>query len=85
MILPLRDYLPTRGPTFVNTKDEWKGTRIIFDIAAKGDKTELRFVHEGLLPRLECYNDCSDTCGSIVRCDLRSLITGGARQSQATR
>src|SRR5450432_4183349 len=29
--------------SFVNDKDEWKGTDIVFEMARKGDKTELRF------------------------------------------
>ncbi len=30
---------------FTQDKTEWKGTNIAFDIAKKGDKTEVRFTH----------------------------------------
>src|SRR5690242_6210269 len=46
--------------SFVNDKDEWTGTDIIFEIAEKDGKTEVHFLHEGLVPAFECYNDCSN-------------------------
>src|SRR5262245_32820556 len=42
---------------FVKDKTEWKDTDIVFEIARKGDKTELRFTHVGLVPAFECYGD----------------------------
>ncbi len=44
---------------FVQDRDEWKGTDIVFEIAKKGDKTELRFTHRGLATAYECYKECS--------------------------
>ena len=40
---------------FVKDKDEWNGTDIVFEIAKKGDKTELHFTHVCLVPAIECY------------------------------
>lgn len=65
------------GPMFVADKTEWKGTRIVFDIARKGSKTEVRFTHQGLIPRLECHESCTDAWGSIIRGSLRNLISAG--------
>lgn len=65
------------GPKFVSNKIEWKGTQVIFDISKKGNKTEVHFTHKGLIPRLECYDSCSDAWGSIIRGSLQSLITTG--------
>jgi len=45
--------------TFLKKKDEWNGTKLIFEIAKKGGKTQLRFTHEGLVPKIECYNSCT--------------------------
>lgn len=53
-------WLVTEGElSFVEKKDEWKGTKIIFDIAKKGNQTEVRFTHQGLNPDIECYDSCS--------------------------
>ncbi len=62
---------------FVKDKTEWTGTDIIFDIAKKGDKTELRFTHEGLEPAFECYEGCAGAWSGIVSSNLRKLIAGG--------
>jgi hypothetical protein len=65
---------------FVNDKSEWNGTKITFEIAKKGDKTEVRFTHVGLVPEHECFNACSNAWGSYINGSLRSLITTGKGQ-----
>lgn len=62
---------------FTKDKTEWKGTDITFDISKKGDKTEVRFTHVGLVPESECYDACSNAWGSYINGSLRSLITSG--------
>jgi len=62
---------------FVRDKTEWTGTKIIFDISIKGDKTQISFTHEGLVPKYECYKDCSNAWTDIIRQSLYSLITTG--------
>lgn len=61
--------------SFVIDKNEWKGTDIVFEIGKKGDKTEVRFTHIGLVPAYECYDDCSNAWGLLVNGNLRRLIT----------
>jgi uncharacterized protein YndB with AHSA1/START domain len=65
---------------FVDDKTEWNGTQVIFEIARKGDQTELRFTHVGLVPAFQCYGDCSGAWGFYVNDSLRSLITTGKGQ-----
>ena len=62
---------------FVKDKDEWNGTDIAFEITRKGDKTELRFTHVGLVPTIECYGKCSGAWGYYINESLRNLITTG--------
>jgi hypothetical protein len=66
--------------SFVNDKTEWKGTDVVFEIARKGNKTELRFTHAGLVPAFECYGECSNAWGFYVNGSLRSLIKTGKGQ-----
>ena len=65
---------------FVKDKSEWNGTKIIFVVSKKGDKTEVRFTHVGLVPDYECYGACSNAWGSYVNSSLRKLITKGKGQ-----
>jgi hypothetical protein len=62
---------------FVKDKDEWTGTDVVFEIARKDDKTELRFTHVGLVPAIECYGKCAGAWGYYINESLRSLITTG--------
>ena len=63
--------------SFAKDKDEWKGTRVVFEIAPKGGKTELRFIHEGLTPKMECFSACSEGWDFYVATSLKNLITTG--------
>jgi len=65
---------------FVEDKSEWKGTKITFEVSKKGDKTEVRFTHVGLVPEYECFNACSNAWGTYIKGSLRSLITTGKGQ-----
>jgi hypothetical protein len=65
---------------FVADKTEWDGTDIVFEITRKGDKTELRFTHVGLVPDVECYGGCSGAWGFYIQDSLRALITTGKGQ-----
>ena len=62
---------------FTEDKSEWKDTAIRFEIARKGNKTEVRFAHLGLVPEYECFDVCSNAWGSYINGSLRSLITTG--------
>ncbi len=62
---------------FVNNKTEWTGTKIIFDVSAKDNKTQLQFTHQGLTPTFECYGGCSGGWTALIEQSLHSLITTG--------
>jgi hypothetical protein len=62
---------------FVRDTSEWDGTDIVFEIARKRDKTEIRFTHVGLVPTIECYDGCSGAWGFYVNESLCSFIANG--------
>jgi hypothetical protein len=61
---------------FIKEKSEWDGTKVSFDISKKGDKTLIRFTHQGLIPALECFEACSGGWSYYIE-SLRRLIEKG--------
>ena len=65
---------------FTKDKSEWKGNKIIFEIAEKDNKTQLQFTQEVLVPGYECYEVCHDAWSNYIKNSLRSLVTTGKGQ-----
>jgi hypothetical protein len=63
--------------SFIKDKSEWTGTKVVFEISEINNKTQLRFTHLGLIPKIECYNDCSNAWSQLIGQSLFSLITTG--------
>ncbi len=66
--------------TFAKDKSEWTGTKIIFEISKIKNKTRVHFTHKGLVPKFECYGDCSNAWAQLIQKSLFSLITTGKGQ-----
>jgi hypothetical protein len=60
--------------TFLEKTDEWTGTKIIFEISEKDDKTQLTFTHVGLTPEIECYDSCAPAWTQYVHNKLLPLL-----------
>ena len=43
---------------WINNKKEWNGTNVVFELSKKENATQIDFTHIGLVPGVECYNDC---------------------------
>jgi len=69
---------------FTKDKSEWKGTKIIFEIAKKDNKTQLIFTHQGLVPEYECFKICKDAWTQYVQQSLFNLITKGQGQPNSS-
>lgn len=66
--------------SFTTDKSEWIGTKAIFEITEQGNKTQLRFTHEGLVPEYECYSACVNGWTQYIQHSLPALITTGKGQ-----
>jgi len=62
---------------FTEDKEEWTGTTVRFDVTAAEAGAQVRFVHEGLVPQVECYDVCRVAWGEYVTGSLRALIETG--------
>jgi hypothetical protein len=56
-------------------KEEWTGTKMIFEIVPDGEKTTLVFAHDGLVPQLECYEHCVHFWERVIKDWLFNFIT----------
>jgi len=63
--------------SFIKVKDEWNGTKISFDISRKGNKTEIRVTHVGLVRGIECFDACSNGWSYYLHESLLPLIANG--------
>jgi Activator of Hsp90 ATPase homolog 1-like protein len=67
--------------TFVDDRDEWTDTNVVFDIAATSEGTTLRFAHEGLTAaESECFEACSAGWTFYITTSLPQLIANGTGQ-----
>jgi len=58
-------------------KQEWEGTKMIFEIVQNRDKTILHFTHEGLVPWKECYSLCHEGWKTVIKDYLFNYINEG--------
>ncbi|HEX8545307.1 MAG TPA: SRPBCC domain-containing protein [Cytophagaceae bacterium] len=65
---------------FIEKGNEWTGTKVIFEIAAKENNIQLTFTHEGLTPDIECYEACSTAWTSYLNNKLSPLINEGRKE-----
>lgn len=63
--------------SFLRNKAEWTGTKVIFEIEASEDKTQIHFTHQGLVPQIECYRDCTNGWTQYLQNSLVPFINNG--------
>ena len=67
---------------FIKNQREWKNTTVHFDISTKGNKTEIRFTHEGLVPAYECSDICSNAWGHLDQLQPEEFDFKGERPAK---
>lgn len=63
--------------TWVKDAAEWVGTQVIWEISEKTDSTEIHFTHQGLVPELECFNQCQKGWNYLMLDSLTKLLSTG--------
>ena len=69
--------------SFTKDETEWTGTKIIFEISEKDNKTLLSMTHEGLVPEYECFDICKNSWTNYIQNSLKKLITTGKGEPNA--
>lgn len=57
-------------------RNEWEGTKMIWDIESNGSTTTLTLTHEGLTPDFYCYDVCSQGWNHFLDSLYQLLTTG---------
>ncbi len=55
--------------------NQWDDTKLVWDIAAQHDKTQITMTHIGLTPEIECFYDCEKGWNYYIKESLAKLIT----------
>ncbi len=62
---------------FIEDKQEWTDTKIIFELSVNKNKTQIDFTHVGLIPNVECYHACAKGWEHYISGSLFKLLTEG--------
>jgi hypothetical protein len=62
---------------WMKNKKEWKDTEILWEISSSGDSTRIDMTHIGLVPGIECFEDCNKGWDHYVKKSLYKLLTEG--------
>jgi hypothetical protein len=58
-------------------REEWVGTKLIWNIRDQEEKTKISFIHEGLVPSLECFDICEASWDYFFVNSLKSYLDTG--------
>jgi hypothetical protein len=62
---------------WLTDKKEWKDTKINWQVSTKKKSTQIDMTHIGLIPEIECYDNCKKGWDFFVGESLLKLITEG--------
>ena len=65
-------YLP-----WLTDKTEWNNTKVVFDISSENNQTKIDFTHVGLVPEIECYDNCEKGWTRFATISLPKFINEG--------
>lgn len=59
---------------WIHNKKEWNNTEVVFEITPLENCAQIHFTHYGLVPDVECYNDCEAGWNGYIAGSLVHLI-----------
>ncbi len=62
---------------WIKDKKEWKDTKIVWDFSEGTKGTKIEMTHVGLVPEMECYENCEPGWNQYVGESLPKLIETG--------
>jgi hypothetical protein len=62
---------------WIDDKKEWKKNEVIWNLTEKDGKTTIDFVHKGMTPESECYENCKPGWIHHIKDSLVTLIEKG--------
>lgn len=69
------------APSQIRRTDEWVGTEVVFHLSTRTNgETELSFMHQGLVPTLECYGICQNDWNHLLKLSLKQYVETGFGQ-----
>lgn len=58
-------------------KKEWVNTHLVWEFSPGKDSTQIDFTHVGLIPEMECYDDCKPGWDFYLNESLSKLLNEG--------
>jgi len=60
---------------WIANKREWTGTSIVWEITPTGDGVRIDMTHRGLVPEVECFEDCQAGWNDHIGNSLKRYLT----------
>jgi uncharacterized protein YndB with AHSA1/START domain len=60
---------------WVANETEWTGTKILWEVSAQKDDTQIDMTHIGLVPIIECYDKCTQGWDYLLQKSLLRFLT----------
>lgn len=61
--------------TWHEDRDEWTGTKIVWELTPEKNGTKIDMTHEGLVPEFECYEKCKMGWDYLTQKSLFKFLT----------